>query len=1045
MKTPVSPLLTVLLLVPCAAAGAQSWTLVNPADEAYVNEPVRLKIDLPDWATPGEFRVLGDGRQVAYQVEEIDGRPWVWVAATLEPGQSVRYAVEKGTPSKAKPLVTVRHEGDVYLMDNGEYTIKVPAVANGSDAPGPIASVRLPGGKWVGRSFWQTDRKLKQLAATVVGDGTIFGKVRLRYEFEGLSGVWGDTPCFSQIDVTLRANHRHVIVEESHEMDVEDFWEFEATAGWNARKALCQVHSGGAGRPINRDMWPKDLKPLGFDLEALEARYRDADPRVGNTLMWLLPRWSQAYEDGWFFAASDGRHCVGAMVARAGKWFWPHDNRIEIRAKPSADYAGLRCPTWRGRRYWMLVVSESEKLAERVEVIPPDKPGQKPREALHIPAGDYAYRYAFRPLDKIVHEYITTWPGKDEGKVAYPRSVNPLKIKRGWLGGSHGGFTAETPLQKLVACQVMLDPDMYGRYRLFWSPENPNFYTDFMRVPLGMLGQFRGHPRYRELEAMANEVRREDDSYSVTQPGGAGQECPGYHAYAQGIGSFHRKTSQPLGDGRRGMHPGGDTHPPYIFDNKVGGAGDVKGLKTEEFPGFGVVFHNRPGTDRETYLAFKSGPNRGHYHGDQLSFHYCANSFPLAVDHHCSYSPRAGQEHMHNRVAFSAPGLPYANMDGYERLIAFKTSEVADAAIGQVESHRLRYIKPFPPEDWDREWPQVKLDPPLAYRRTIVLMRDGPGAQDYFVIRDQYAGPKLAAHYCLHVLGEGCQQTGNAVDFEGLTLFVAQPERFKFSRHDWAHANGRLEVTNGARLSIDGATGEFITVLYPRPVKRVDQVRVTLPEAVYLPKLNKRTGETEKQPRDVVVTLDYDGQRLYPRAVVEVPDFNRAMHTGVAQSRGSDVQLTLNLGTDRRAEGGDGNFTLQLRRQGTKVTGTYRGTYRSEQREGEVTGELKKGVLSGQGHWDRTVRPPAMKAISGGVQIGDDRVTFAGAIDDDDATTYVRAERGGNLLLELSGEDVDLGRFQGEIGLFVPDTGYPFGRIPDWLIRQRVPRPTAEK
>jgi hypothetical protein len=32
---------------------------------------------------------------------------------------------------------------------------------------------------------------------------------------------------------------------------------------------------------------------------------------------------------------------------------------------------------------------------------------------------------------------------------------------------------------------------------------------------------------------------------------------------------------------------------------------------------------------------------------------------------------------------------------------------------------------------------------------------------------------------------------------------------------------------------------------------------------------------------------------------------------------------------------------------------------------------------------------------------------------------------------------VDLNRPQGDIGLFVPDAGYPFGAIPDWLIRQR--------
>jgi hypothetical protein len=544
---------------------------------------------------------------------------------------------------------------------------------------------------------------------------------------------------------------------------------------------------------------------------------------------------------------------------------------------------------------------------------------------------------------------------------------------------------------------------------------------------------------------MAKEVRDEDSDYSVTQPGGAGQECPGYHAYAKGIGSFHRKTSQPLGDGRRGMHPGGDTHPSYIFGNKVGGAADVKGLKTEEFPGFGVVFRNRPGTDRETYLALKSGPNRGHYHGDQLAFHYCANAFPLAVDHHCSYAPRAGQEHMHNRVAFSTPELPYANMDGYERLIALKTSDVADVAIGQVESDRLRYVKPFPPEDWDREWPQVKFDLPLRYRRTVVLMRDSPGGQDYFVIRDQYAGPDVTAHYCLHVLGEECQQRASVIDFEGLTLFVAAPSRFKFSRHDWAHANGRLEMTKGARLSIDGETGEFITVLYPRPVNRVDQMRLTLPAAVYLPKLNKRNGETESQPRDVAVTLDYDGDRLSNRAIVDVPNFNRALHTGAAQSRGSDVRLTFRLGSDRRAQGGDGRFVLQLKRRGSKVAGTYRGTYRGEQRAGEVSGELTTNVLSSQGHWDHTIKPPAMRSIPGGVEIGGDRITFAGGIEEDDGTTYVRIERGRTELLTLDGSDVDLHRFQGEIGLFVPDTGYPFGRIPDWLIRQRVPRPVANK
>jgi len=38
----------------------------------------------------------------------------------------------------------------------------------------------------------------------------------------------------------------------------------------------------------------------------------------------------------------------------------------------------------------------------------------------------------------------------------------------------------------------------------------------------------------------------------------------------------------------------------------------------------------------------------------------------------------------------------------------------------------------------------------------------------------------------------------------------------------------------------------------------------------------------------------------------------------------------------------------------------------------------------------------------------------------------------------LTGRDIDPDRSQGRIGLFVPDAGYPFGDIPDWLIRQRA-------
>jgi hypothetical protein len=46
-------------------------------------------------------------------------------------------------------------------------------------------------------------------------------------------------------------------------------------------------------------------------------------------------------------------------------------------------------------------------------------------------------------------------------------------------------------------------------------------------------------------------------------------------------------------------------------------------------------------------------------------------------------------------------------------------------------------------------------------------------------------------------------------------------------------------------------------------------------------------------------------------------------------------------------------------------------------------------------------------------------------------------QRGGKEVVTLAAKDINLDRSQGDIGLFVPDAGYPFGEIPDWLIKQR--------
>src|SRR5262249_29766693 len=142
---------------------------------------------------------------------------------------------------------------------------------------------------------------------------------------------------------------------------------------------------------------------------------------------------------------------------------------------------------------------------------------------------------------------------------------------------------------------VMLHPDAYGTYRQFWSPENPNFFTDFTRLPIALTARLKDHPRFAELRRAAEAKLREDMEHSITLPGGAGQECPGYVGYAlrnwtdlapvckQHLGFdpttwerykaaqyFQKRITQPDGAVRRQL-PMGDTHP-----GKMGGPAIVE-------------------------------------------------------------------------------------------------------------------------------------------------------------------------------------------------------------------------------------------------------------------------------------------------------------------------------------------------------------------------------------------------------------------------------------------------------------------------------------
>jgi len=829
--------LALVLLGPALAAIATAAevevVLANPTGQAWTRAAMRLPTPLPKaFATTRGGRAptlvaTRDGTAVPCAAVEEDGAWWAVVLDDLAAESLATYRIASG-PSKAAgaPAVRIAREGDFGTLDNGRIAIRVPLTAAAGACPGPIAAIRL-GEAWVGESRWHGAPPCTAFTSDIVADGQVTAVVRLRWDFAAKAGINGDVPAFAEVVLRLDPGADHVEVQERHTMPRGARWNLLLAKGWSPTQGLSQPHGQGAG--ASQDSLPAPDRPL--------APIANVSMRP-DLFLSLVPRWNQHFKDGWRAAVSDGTQALGAVAVSAGRWVWPHDNAIELSV---AEGGHLRLPCQRGRRVWWLMAG--------------------PVAQAGAPGIDYLQRWAWQHPAR-VGGLISDFPGAKGGwSGANPYdgvAINPTgpqrQMGRAALKDALAGKVGDR--STLTRVQDWLHPDIYGSSWLGWSPENPNFFSDFSRPAIAWTAQLKAHPRFAELRQAAEDCLRQDMYHSVTLPGGAGQECPGYLTHALGLWGapddaddkakaqsvaaicvrdlgfdprtwdrylaakdFLRRISQPDGAIRRAL-PMGDTHP-----DRVGGgptpiavdAATAAGWPSQEFPGFGAILRHRPGTPQETYLAFKAGPNRGHYHGDQLALHWCSAAAPLAVDHHCSYKPRAGQEHMHNRLSFATKELPSANMDGYERLIGFATGATADIAVGEVSSRRLRAIDPLPPERWHQEYPQQDLGGELRYRRTVVLLKNPTGV-DAVVLRDQWWAPMpLTATFNLHTRATApAEFAGRQTTWKGrLVLMSLQSGEATPTPFTWSHENGGTETTNGVRLAQTAATGEFVTVLWP--------------------------------------------------------------------------------------------------------------------------------------------------------------------------------------------------------------------------------------
>lgn len=832
----------------CIFSSSESFILKNPTKHTYLSCYVK---------TPLRFENIKDleiidekGNIIPYQFEkDINSNAYnLWILDDFPLGIQKKYKIFQ-KKCEIKDRIYIKETKDFIIIDNGKIGITIPLLINKKD--GPIKEIRL-NNKFFGESSW--NEEVKNYKIEILSKGPIFFKIKQKFEFEN-----GE---FSEITITIFAEKPYVIIEEKHHDYFKRYWELNLF-----KNKIAEGYIYGWFTTEGDKIGPSPHPPLKEDIERkyiapfLYEKLRKINFSLlsDKTITFLEPRWTQNFEKSWFFGFSDGQDFIGIIPAKAGKWLYPYDNSIEVKVKKE----GIGCfvfPTYKGSRYYYLIAEKNEFL-ENIK--------------------DFTQWEILFPLHEILDKYFIDWENKTgnfEPRFYFSDGIsNPTGATRGMgrnlISDIRKGKLPTENINTLTLFQQYIDPDFWGYPYNGWSPINPNFYTDFIRIPVALLTGLKTHPSYL---IFLNHIKKLLDyhlSSTIIMPKGAGTECPGYlwHALTvfkdmndacKNLGfnlledrriksaiSFLLRTTEPIGSNNRKILPMGDTHPPgpdfetlNRFAIEIGVEEDPKNWKTEEFPGFGIVFRNNPGTEKETFFAFKSGPTRGHYHGDQLSFHYCAYNKRIAIDHMCSYAPRADQEHMHNRVFFSLSDWKYTNLDGYERIIGFKTSKDVDIGIGQVENNRLRYMPKTPDEIvWQAKYPIKFFDKPIVYRRYVIFIKsEKDEICDYFVIWDRFNIPsnEIIPTFSIHVeTPDDFINEKNCFKFnEKLTLFLVYPFSFNFERFNWGfekRKDGKIfykEETKGLFIRpSEKNLNEFITVLYPSD-KNIPEVEFNMNE-----------------------------------------------------------------------------------------------------------------------------------------------------------------------------------------------------------------------
>ena len=226
---------------------------------------------------------------------------------------------------------------------------------------------------------------------------------------------------------------------------------------------------------------------------------------------------------------------------------------------------------------------------------------------------------------------------------------------------------------------------------------------------------------------------------------------------------------------------------------------------SEYFYGFGALMRNNFGTERESFLSFKAGPTHGHYHNDELSWHFYSGGTPISLDYNCSYHPREDHAALHNTSTFGnsdkikhngAKGMVEAMEQAFSsaRVGAFVSTPKADLIVAERVTSGLS-LSPIDPHnaEFQRKYPYRKTET-LVHRRSLVFVKHEENSpfEDYIVVREDFKNSKEKQQINLHLLGREIIQNGNDFFIPGqyekdIQVFLSSAKDLKVDKRHWEY------------------------------------------------------------------------------------------------------------------------------------------------------------------------------------------------------------------------------------------------------------------